>query len=155
MGQAALKLQPKGELLPISQIAKRCGIHRHTCTSRIEDLGYEPDETSTPKNQLYWFDDEMEFAIKSAKDTMSAMKIRDLRAAAQIKEHKLAEARAELVPIQDVVELSQKLHSTVTKYLVDASKRLATKLAKAKTAAEVTKILKLDAERFLKRLRDD
>ena len=96
MGQAAVKLEPKGEWLSKSQIAKRCGIHVQTLTARLEDLGYEPDEDrSSAKNQIYWFDDEMEFAVKSAKDTLSAMKIRDLRVSAQIKELKLAEARNE------------------------------------------------------------
>ena len=75
----------------MSQIAKRVKLNRATVSSRLEDLGYEPDPSSTSKNQLYWFDDEMEFAIKSAKDTFSAAKIRDTRAAYMLKEHKLAE----------------------------------------------------------------
>jgi hypothetical protein len=152
----ALNKKPDGEWLSISEIAKRCNIHRQTCTSRIEDLGYEPDEDrSTPKNKVYFFDDEMEFAVKSAKDTVSAMKIRDLRATAQLKEMKLAEARGELVPMIEVMELSQKLHTVVYKHIaIDVPKRLASKLAKAKTPAEVTKILKLDGQKFLKRIRE-
>jgi hypothetical protein len=98
----------------------------------------------------------MLMAVKSAKDTLSAVRIRDLRAAAQLKEMKLAEARGELVPMIEVMELSQKLHTVVYKHIaIDMPKRLASKLAKAKTPAEVTKIMKLDGEKFLKRIREE
>lgn len=156
MSAVAVKPNPKPELLSISEISKRVKIHRQTVTSRLDDLGYKPHESSTPKLQLYEFDSEMEFALKAAKDTVSAMKIRDLRATAQLKEMKLAEARGALVPIMEIIELSQKLHSLIYKHFaMNQPKALATKLAKAKTTAEVTKILKIDAEKFLKRLREE
>ncbi len=154
MAAAAVKIS-EPELLSISEIAKRVKLDRATVRSRLDDLGYEPDPSSTSKNQLYPFDSEMEFAIKSAKDTVSAMKIRHLRADAQLKELKLAEQRAELVPMEEVVELSQSLHNTVYKeFAVNLPKRLAGRLSKTKTPGEVTKILKLETEKILKRLRE-
>ena len=153
---AATKLKPtEGEWLSKSAIAKRVKLHVQTVTSRLEDLGYEPnEERSTPKNQVYLFDDEMEFAIKSAKDTVSAMKIRDLRATAQLKEMKLAEARGELVPMAEAVELSQKIVSAVYKeFSFNQPKRLASRLARCKTAAEISKLLKLDTEKFMAKLK--
>lgn len=146
-----------GEWLTESEIAKRTKLHRQTVAARLEDLGYEPDpDRSKPKMKVHWFDSEMEFAIKSAKDTVSAMKIRDLRATAELKEMKLAEARGDLVPATEVTELSQKLHSLIYKqFVMNQPKTLAAKLAKAKTTIEVTKILKIDAEKFMKRLRDE
>jgi hypothetical protein len=153
----ALNKKPDGEWLSESEIAKRCQLHRQTVATRLEDLGYEPDEErSNQKLKVYWFDEEMLMAVKSAKDTLSAVRIRDLRAAAQLKEMKLAEARGELVPMIEVMELSQKLHTVVYKHIaIDMPKRLASKLAKAKTPAEVTKIMKLDGEKFLKRIREE
>lgn len=44
---------PAGELLSISEIARRCGINRATAAARLDDLGYEPHESSTPKNKLF------------------------------------------------------------------------------------------------------
>jgi hypothetical protein len=155
MGQVATAKKPDGEWLSISEIAKRCNIHRQTCTSRIEDLGYEPDEgRSTPKNKVYFFDDEMEFAVKSAKDTVSAMKIRQLRADAQLKELKLAEQRAELVPMAEVTDIAQRFIKTFyEEFTVRQPKRVAGQLVKAKTQAAVRKVLKTDTDRIMKLVR--
>lgn len=155
MRAVATNTQPKGEWLSISEIAKRCGIHRQTCSSRLEDLGYEPDpDRSTPKSQVYFFDDEMEFAIKSAKDTVSAMKIRQLRADAQLKELKLAEQRAELVPMVEVTDIVQRIVKAIyDEYAIRQPKRVAGQLVKAKTQAAVRKILKTDGDRVMKLLR--
>ena len=154
MAQAAKKIEPKGELIPISEIARRCSINRATAAARLDDLGYEPDEASTQKNQLYWFDDEMEFSIKAAKDSLSAAKIRQIRADAQIKELKLAEARGELVPMHEAVELIQSIVGKIFQELTVAQgKRIDLKLAKARTVIEVKKIRNGDNQRIMKMLR--
>jgi hypothetical protein len=156
MGAAAKKLELTPELLSISEIGRRCGINRATAASRLDDLGYEADPSSTAKNQLYAFDDEMEFAIKSAKDTFSATKIRDLRASAQIKELKLAEARGELVPMHEATELVQKIVGTLyQEYVTRQPKRIGAQLAKAKSIPAIKKILKVDSDRIMKQLRSN
>ncbi len=156
MGQAALKLEPKGELLSISEIARRCGINRATAGARLDDLGYEADESSTQKNQLYFFDSEMEFSIKAAKDSLAAAKIRDIRASSQLKELKLAEARSELVPMVHVVDKYQASFVRFYKeFALHQPKRLAARLAKAKTAPEAAKLLKADADKIFARLKED
>jgi hypothetical protein len=151
----ALNQNPKGEWLSESEIAKRCKLHRQTVASRLEDLGYEPDpDRSKPKSKVHWFDDEMEFAIKSAKDTVSAMKIRQLRADAQLKELKLAEQRNELVPMVEVTDIVQRIIKTVyEEYVVRRPKRIAGQLVKAKTVAAVKKIEKTDSDRIMKLLK--
>lgn len=155
MGHAALKIDP-ADLLSISEIAKRCKIDRATCRSRLDDLGYEPDASSTSKNQLYPFDDEMALAIRSAKDTFSAVRIRDVRAAAQIKEIKLAEAQGLLVSVAETVEIVQRIVGTLyQEHTVRQPKRIAAKLAKAKNVASVKKILKTDTDRIMKSLREN
>lgn len=155
MAAAAVKNETAGpELISISEIAKRCRLDRATVRSRLDDLGYEADASSTAKNQLYAFDDEMEFAIKSAKDTLSAMKIRDLRAAAEIKELKLAEARGELVPMAEAVEIVQAIVGTLyQEYTVRQPKRIANQLAKAKNPTAVKVVLKKDNDRIMQSLR--
>lgn len=157
MAQNALKLQPKGELLPIAEIARRIGIARPTAAARLEDLGYEPDPSSNAKNnKLYWFDDEMEFAIKAARDSLSAAKIRDLRASTQLKELKLAEARKELVPMHEAVELVQRFGVAIyQEFAVRQPKRIASGLAKAKNVPAVKKVLKADTDRIMKSLRSN
>jgi hypothetical protein len=157
MGQVAKKYQPQGEWLSEQEIAKRCGIHRQTVASRLEELGYEPDEErSNAKLKIHWFDDEMEFAVKKAKDSLDAARIRQIRADAQIKELKLAEARGELVSIHDTTERVQAVISKLYKELTQMQpKRVAPRLVKAKTTAEVVRILKLDTDKILARLREN
>jgi hypothetical protein len=143
-------------LLSKSAIAKKCKLHVQTVSSRLEDLGYEADPSSTAKNQLYWFDDEMELAIKSAKDSLSAAKIRDVRATYQLKELKLAEARSELVPMVEVIEIAQRLVLTIyQEFTLRQPKRIAPKLAQAKNVTAVKKVLKTDTERIMKSLREN
>lgn len=152
---AAVKLEPKGEWLSTSEMAKRLKLHRQTVASRLEDLGYEPnEERSSAKNKVYWFDDEMEFAVKAAKDSLTAAKIRDLRVKTEINELKLAEARRELVPMHEVIELVQQIGVAIyQEFTVRQPKRIAPKLAKAKNVATVKKIIKVDTEGVMKRLR--
>jgi hypothetical protein len=151
----ALNQKPKGEWLSESEIAKRCKLHRQTVASRLEDLGYEPDpERSKPKSKVHWFDIEMEFAIKSAKDTVSAMKIRQMRAAAEKIEMQNAQARGELVAMAEVTDIAQRFIKTFyEEYAVRQPKRIAGQLGKAKTQAAVRKILKTDTDRIMKLVR--
>ena len=152
----ATATKAKTELLSISEIARRLKLDKTTVRSRLEDLGYEPDDSSTAKLKLYPFNEEMEFSIKSAKDTLSATRIRDLRAAAEIKELKLAEARGELVPMHEAIEIVQKIVGTLyQEYVIRQPKRIGTKLAKAKNITAVKKVLKLDSDRIMKQLRDN
>ncbi len=153
---AAAKPKIEPDLLSISEIARRCGINRATAAARLDDLGYEPHESSTPKNKLFAFDDEMLFAIKAAKDSLSAAKIRDIRASSQLKELKLAEARGELVPMHEAIDIVQKIVSAIyQECTVRQPKRIAPKLAKAKNVAAVKKILKTDTDRIMKTLREN
>lgn len=156
MGQAALKLEAPAELISISEMAKRLKLDRATVRSRLEDLGYEPDPTSTPKLQLYTWDAEVEFELKAAKDTVSAMKIRDLRVTAQLKEQKLAKERGELVPMAEAIDLVQAIVKKVYQELtMRQPTRLGGKLAKAKNIMAVKKILKTDNDRIMQSLSEN
>lgn len=156
MGQAARKLK-QIQLLSISEIARRCGINRATASARLEDLGYEPDASSNRKNQkLYPFDDEMQLALRSARDTISATRIRDMRAAAQTKEFKLAVMRQEFVPMEEVTDIIQRIVSNIyQEFTIRQPKRIAARLAKAKNVPAVKKALKADADRIMKNLREN
>lgn len=154
MRATATKTKEPTPLLSISEIAKRMKLDRATVRSRLDDLGYEPDPSSTAKNQLYPFDGEMEFAIKSAKDEAAAAKIRGLRADAQLKELKLARERGEVVPMNEAVELVQRIVGTLyQEFAVRQPRRIAPKLAAAKNVTAVKKLLKSDTDRIMKTLR--
>ena len=153
----AKQSEPRGEWLSESEIAKQTKLHRQTVAARLEDLGYEPDEErSNPKKKVYWFDDEMEFALKAAKDTVSAMKIREMRARAERIEMQNAQTRGELVVMSDAIDDMQKIISWLyQEYTVRQQKRIAAKLAKAKNVTAIRKILKTDTDTIMKNLRQN
>lgn len=154
MGQAAKKLE--AELLSISEIARRCGINRATAAARLDDLGYEPDDSSTAKLQLFWFDDEMMFSVKAAKDSLTAAKIRKTRAEVEKIEMQNAQARGELVPMHEAAEIVRSIVQAIyQEYTVRQPKRVAAKLAKAKNVMTVKKTLKVDNDRIMKSLREN
>lgn len=156
MGQAAKKLNPEPELISLAEVARRCGLHKQTVAARLEDLGYEPDPSSTAKLKLFPFDEEMRFAVKAAKDSLAAAKIHGTRLDNEIKAMKLAEARGELVPMHEATELVQKIVSTMyIEFTVRQPKRIAPKLAKAKNVTAVKKVLKTDTDRIMKTLREN
>ena len=143
-------------LLSISEIAKRLKLDRATVRSRLEDLGYQADPSSTEKLQLFAFDGEMEFAVKAAKDSLTAAKIRDTRATYELKELKLARERNELVPATEMTDIVQRIVSTIyQEYTQRMPKRIGNKLAKAKTPAAVKSILKIDSDKTMKLLREN
>lgn len=155
MAAAAAKTEGP-ELLSISEIAKRLKLDRATVKNRLEDLGYKPDESSTAKLQLYAFDDQVMFEVKAAKDSLAAAKIRQTRAQAEKIEMQNAQARGELVPMHEAIELIQKIVGTVyQEFKVRQPKRITQKLAKARNAVEVKKILNADTERIMKGLREN
>ena len=157
MGAAAKKLEPiTPELLSTFEIARRVGIDRVTAALRLDELGYEPDPSSTANRKRYPFDDEMLMALKQARDTISATRIRDMRAAAQTKEFKLAVMREEYVPMEEVTDIVQRIVSNIyQEFTVRQPKRIAGKLAKSKNVPEVKKTLKADANRIMKNLREN
>lgn len=160
MAAALKKLEPakahQPTLLSMAEIARRLKLDKATVRTRLDDLGYEPDESSTAKLKLFPFDDEMEFALKSAKDSLSAMKIRQLRAAAEKIEMQNAQARGELVAMHEVIEIVQKIIVKIHhEFTVQQPKRVAGKLAKAKNVAAVRKTLKTDTDRIMKSLRQN
>jgi len=158
MGAAALKKQPKQaefELLSIQKIAFRCGLDRATCKKRLDAHGYEP-ETNEAKLKLYRFDADMEAALTEVNDKLGEVRIRKETAQAQLFEIKAMQQSGELVPIGEVVDATQKLFSAMHKEIaVRMPKELSARLAKAKTSADVQKIIKTAVDRRFKSLRDD
>jgi len=155
MAQTAKNTSPKGEWLSEQEIAKRCGVHRQTLAARLEDLGYEPDpERSNVKLKMHFFTDAMLYEVKAARDELSAMRIRGMRADAEAKELKLAIARRDVVDSSEMVKLMQQIVGHLyQENTIRQPKRIAAKLARAKNVTEVKKVLKADQDRIMKDLR--
>lgn len=155
----ATKKQNKPEappLITITEIARRVKLNPNTVRSRLEDLGYQPDPSSKANATLFPFDEEMDFALRAAKDSVSAATLRLKRAQAVRVEMQNAEARGELVPMAEAIEDLQKVIAWLyQEFRVRQPKRIAPKLAKAKNVTTVKQVLKADTEKIYKGVRQN
>ena len=96
------------------------------------------------------------FTEEQVNDKLGEVRIRKETAQAQLFEIKAMQQSGELVPIGEVVDATQKLFSAMHKEIaVRMPKELSARLAKAKTSADVQKIIKTAVDRRFKSLRDD
>jgi hypothetical protein len=132
------------EILSIKQISERCGLDRATAKKRLDLHKYEP-VNSEAKLKQYSFDAEMEARLTEISDQLGQVRIRKETAAARKIEMQLAEAEGSLVSVEEFTDVIQKVFGSMHKQIaVRMPKRLAARLAKAKTAPEVQKILTHD-----------
>jgi hypothetical protein len=154
MSMAAAKA-PEFEELSIKAIAERVGLDRATCKSRLDQHGYEPVREEA-KLKVYRFDAEMEAKLTEQNFKLTEAKTRKEIADAEMKELKLREAKGELVAVDEVMDLIGRLFNAMFQDLaVRQPARLANKLFKAKTTADVAKILRADTNRVFSILGDD
>jgi len=143
------------EELSIRAIAKRCNLDRATTKKRLDDHQYLPLH-SEAKLVTYAFDALMEARLTEVNDKLGEVRVRKERAMAELKEIEVQEARGELVSTSEVMDMTQRTFGAMHKEIaVRMPQRLAARLAKAKTALEVKKLLTHDLNGIFKTLRDD
>jgi len=153
MGQAALKLV-EHERLNISQLAEEFDLDRASVRKRIQEARIEPVETKA-KLTIYEVNQRLAAVLSDVKSPMNEARLRKETAAAEKIEMQNAIARGELVDMSKAIERMQAVLTSLYKeFGVHQPKRLASRLAKAKTAAEVAKILKADNDKVFARLRE-
>lgn len=152
---AKTKATAKGELLSISKIAMRCNLDRATCRKRLDLNGYTP-ESEKNKEKLYRFDKEMEATLTESQDKLTDIRIRKETADAQLKELKVREANGELAPVAEFVDAVQKIFSALYQDIaVRQPSKIASKLHRAKSQAEIAGILKAENTRAFTAIRRD
>lgn len=153
MGQAALKLV-EHERLNISQLAEEFDLDRASVRKRIQEAGIEPVETKA-KLTIYELNQRLAAILSDVKSPMNEARLRKETAAAEKIEMQNAIARGELVQMGDAIERMQAILTAMYKeFGIHQPKRLASRLAKAKTVAEISKILKGDNDKIFARLRE-
>lgn len=153
MGQAALKLV-EHERLNISQLAEEFDLDRASVRKRIQEAGIEPVEVKA-KLTVYELNQRLASILSDVNSPLSEAKLRRETANAEKIEMQNAIARGELVPIDKTIERVQSVMSKMYKEFTQMQpKRLASRLVKAKTAAEVSKVLKIDTDKIFFRLRE-
>jgi hypothetical protein len=161
MSSVAVKMAKNGngkpdfELLSISQIATRCKLDRATARERLEKAGFVP-EIEEPKRKLYRFDLMVEAELTETKDKLTDVRIRKEMAAARKIELQNAAAEGELASVGEFIDTIQRVFGNLHKEIVVRQpRRLAARLAKAKTSTDVNKILTHDSNGIFKVLRED
>lgn len=155
MGMAARKRLPENEFVNIAELIRRFRLDRATINKRIREARIMPAE-SRAKETIYELTLELVEVLQQTNESFEAAKLRELVAKANLAEFKSKQAEGELVPMNDVIERVQTIFMAVYKeFALHQPKRLAKRLVKAKTVAEVHKLIKLDTERVFGKLREN
>lgn len=147
--------QTNYERLNISKLAFRFDLDRATVRKRITDATIEPVDEKA-KEKIYNLTPKLEAILNQTNAKLDDAKLRKESAMARLKEIEVAEAEGEMAPVSEFMDAVQKLfHAMYQEMTVRQPQRLANKLAKARTAVEVTQILKADTSNVFSRLRSD
>lgn len=145
----------KGQLLNISQLAFRFDLDRATTRKRLKEAGIEPVEEKA-KEKLYELTERIASILDQADAKLADAKRRDIEAAAKLKEIKVMEAEGELAPVGEFIDAVQKIFNQMYQEIaVRQPQRLGGKLAKAKTSAEASAIIRADTAKIFATLRSD
>jgi len=157
MAQTARKIdqKPEFERLSTMAIAMRYHLTRETVLKRLKENDIEP-VVDEPKKKLYEMTQELIAAVNKRSDAIDAVKLRHEEARAKLVEIKVAEKNREMVPVAEARDIAAAIFGKMfAEMAIQMPKRLATKLARSKSAAEVTKMLKNEVERVFKGLREN
>lgn len=145
---------PAGDLMNISQIARRIKLDRATTVKRLEANGFEPIDIKA-KEKTYRIDAVMLAQLTIKSDERLAAQIRKDKAAAEKIEMQNAQSRGELVPAAEFIDVTQRLYGTQYKESVRMFKRIASRLAKMKNAADIERLLLAEFQKLSNTLRAD
>lgn len=151
----AKKKEPETKLLNQSELALLYDLDRATVRTRLKDAGV----VGTPgkHRELLYDPDEAKAALESDSDEdYERERARKTRFDADLRELELQKQRAELLPVYEVREQMQKIIQRLYQtFAIQQPKTIAARLAKAKTPAEVEKILRESASKTFADLRRD
>lgn len=141
--------------LNLSQLEFRFNLNRATVRKRLRNAGIEPVEEHE-KEKIFLLDEELIECLKATEEDLDEVKLRKERAAARLQEHKADVAEGIVVSVADIKHylhgLFAALHAECT---VALPRRVAAKLARAKTAADVYAILTPEIDRLFAEIRTD
>lgn len=137
----------------VSQLAEKFEIPRMAVRARLKN--FTPHET-TSTGTWYVLTDEMAEALQGEDAGFEAEKLRKMTAEADIKEMEAAERRGELAPVAEFTETVQALFSGMYREMtVRLPKKIAGKLSRAKSSAQVATLLQREIAGVFDDLRSD
>lgn len=139
--------------LPIQTIAIRTGLNRATVADRLKLHKYKPVD-GHEKLKLYEFDEEMEAVLLETNTKFNEARTRKAEAEAEKVEFVVKQMKGELVPFGEAVDAyNQTVGGLYKEIVVRLPKRLAARLAKASTSADVTALLGGELDKVFQELR--
>lgn len=145
-------LKPKH--LNITQLMYRYDLDRATVRKRL--MGIDP-VSEKQKEKLYAVTDELDHLLSGASgDPLDAERLRKLSAEADIKQMEAQTKRGEMASVSEFIEITQQIFGAMHKRIaVQMPSKLAAKLVKAKTAADIKKLLGYEINAAFDDLRND
>lgn len=152
---AKKQTEPAKKLLNQSELATLFDLDRITVRSRLREGGIEGKPGKY--RELLYDPDEVKAVLESKEDEdYERERARKTRFDADLRELELQKQRAELLPVYEVREQVQKIIQRLYQtFAIQQPKTIAARCAKAKSAAEVEKILREVASKAFADLRRD
>jgi hypothetical protein len=161
MMAGAVKLATKGngksghERRNVSQLAFRFDLDRGTVRKRLQDAGIEP-VSEKAKEKLYELTPELIEVLEQADKLLDEAKLRKETAVARQNEIKVAVLEGELAPVGEFTDMVQRLFGAMHKEIaIRFPKRVAARLQKAKSAADISAIMNRELNKIFTDLRED
>ena len=143
------------KILNISELGRGFNLDRATVKKRLDAAGIEPVDRKA-KEVRYRLDSDVQEILLAADFDLDAEKLRKMRAEANLKEMEVQIKRGELAPVQDFQELVQALFGGLYKEItVRFPKKVAARVARAKTATETATILQRELNQIFVSVRTD
>ncbi len=140
--------------LSIATIAKRTGLDRAVVKKRLDANNVKP-VSEQEKLKIYHFDEALEALLLESDTKYTEARTRQAMAAAEEKELKVAVLQGKVVDIGEAVEAVNLIFGGLFKEHMRMSQRVAARLAKCKTPAEVTALLKFEINKVFENMRDN
>lgn len=141
------------KLFSISELAELTTLDRATVRKRLKDVEAQGGAKGA---KTYSLEAALPALIAGASAEMDEAKLRKTKAEADMREHDLAVARGEYLPIREVRDYALRFFKGLhTRLAVQYPREAAPQLAKAASADEIEEVLRRDLERVFNEVRAD
>lgn len=138
--------QSEYEILSISKLAFRFNLDRATVKKRLVEANVQPVEESE-NEKLYELTEELQSILTFTTKPIDLAKLETVQTTNEIKKLELQKRKGELLTVVEVKDAVNGIFGGLQKEIVqNLPKKIAPKLKRAKTIAEITAILKQELD---------
>lgn len=142
-------------LLSVSKLAFRFNLDRATVNKRIAEVQIKP-YSEKEKEKLYELTELLESVLNDTSKPLDIARLKKMTAETELKDLELQKKKGEVLPVNEVKEAVREIFSNLHKEItMQIPKKIASKIKKAKTIAEIQAILTTELNKPFNILRVD